>query len=241
MSEQGEAPDPAVAGPEGTPGTAEQQTEQEVDWAKRYSDLQPEYTRAHAGDRRTAASSRSSMTSCSPLTTRTLGARSQQSSAMSSQRTRKKPTSDEDPLEHVRPAARTRRTDPDRTRAGGGRARPTPRRSGRSSTNSSTRLSSTKDDQDWVLAYAVNALPITEEGLPDIEPGLPGVRGAGDRTPAQLGEVQAGSAHLASRAVRNRGTQPRRPPTAPGVHHAPHAGRARSSRHVGAGPQPLPV
>ena len=29
-------------------------------------------------------------------------------------------------------------------------------------------LSLDKDDQDWVLAYAINALPITEEGLPDI-------------------------------------------------------------------------
>jgi hypothetical protein len=26
-----------------------------------------------------------------------------------------------------------------------------------------------KDDQDWVLAYAINALPVTQEGLPDIE------------------------------------------------------------------------
>ena len=26
-----------------------------------------------------------------------------------------------------------------------------------------------QEDQDWVLAYAINALPITEEGLPDIE------------------------------------------------------------------------
>ena len=26
-----------------------------------------------------------------------------------------------------------------------------------------------KDDQDWVLAYAINALPITDEGLPDID------------------------------------------------------------------------
>jgi hypothetical protein len=24
-------------------------------------------------------------------------------------------------------------------------------------------------DQDWVLAYAINALPVTQEGLPDIE------------------------------------------------------------------------
>jgi hypothetical protein len=25
-----------------------------------------------------------------------------------------------------------------------------------------------KDDQDWVLAYAINALPVTDDGLPDI-------------------------------------------------------------------------
>lgn len=34
----------AVAGPEGAPGTAQEQAE--IDWEKRYQDLQPEYTRA---------------------------------------------------------------------------------------------------------------------------------------------------------------------------------------------------
>src|SRR5690242_5353588 len=39
-----EAAPPVVAGPDGT-GEAEQAAQAEVDWQKRYADLQPEYTR----------------------------------------------------------------------------------------------------------------------------------------------------------------------------------------------------
>ena len=40
----GDAAPPVVAGPDGT-GEAERAAQAEVDWQKRYSDLQPEYTR----------------------------------------------------------------------------------------------------------------------------------------------------------------------------------------------------
>src|SRR5262245_44597082 len=47
MSEQGTPLEgaPAVAGPEGTPGAAEQAPQPQVDWQDRYQHLQPEYTR----------------------------------------------------------------------------------------------------------------------------------------------------------------------------------------------------
>ena len=43
MSDQSPTPGDGVAGPEPGTGTTEQA---QVDWQKRYSDLQPEYTRA---------------------------------------------------------------------------------------------------------------------------------------------------------------------------------------------------
>ena len=161
---------PAVAGPEGTPGTAEQAEQAEIDWQKRYQHLQPEYTRV---TQENAELRRQQELYDAAALHRRRGhsTRDRRSSSATCSTTRRPPVrrAGRGPARAVRRAARTGRAAADRTRPGERRGRLRRAGAGRSSTSSSTQLELDQDDQDWVLAYAINALPITEEGLPDIE------------------------------------------------------------------------
>lgn len=166
MSEQAApaegGPPPAVAGPEGTPGAAEQQAQQQgVDWEDRYQHLQPEYTRATQQNRLYEQ-----MLTAEDADTRRQAA--EQLGYEFADDEEPDPGPNEDPL--VAYDQRLERLeqslaeqDQDReTEAYAAQLRGViDERLGQ--------LGIAKDDQDWVLAYAINALPITEEGLPDLE------------------------------------------------------------------------
>jgi len=174
MSEQaapaeGGTTPPAVAGPEGTPGTAEQQATQEqqaVDWQDRYQHLQPEYTRVtqeNATLREQVEYAHSLLSSDDPDTRR--AAAEALGYVLEDE---PQPGVNEDPLEQfgerlgrIEESLTQRQQDAeDEAYAEQVRAVVDERLSG---------LGIPEDDQDWVLAYAINALPITEEGLPDIQ------------------------------------------------------------------------
>jgi hypothetical protein len=172
MSEQG-GPDygsPAVAGPEGASGTAEQQTQAEIDWAKRYADLQPEYTRAsqeNASLRQRQELYDLLITSEDPDTRRQvaerLGYQLEEEQQQSGQ-----PFEEAEPwevydqriahLEQQQVEREQQEADVQRAREVRGVL--------------DQRLEQLpgldREDQDWVLAYAINALPVAEDGYPDI-------------------------------------------------------------------------
>ena len=99
-----------------------------------------------------------------------------------------------------------------------------------------------KADQDWVLAYAINALPITEEGLPDIQQAYQVFQQRETERQRNWAKSQAGSAHLAARATSDRGTQPRQPPATPGLDRCAACRKTnrRPTRLPGRGRNPFP-
>lgn len=169
MSEQG-GPDlgsPAVAGPEGTPGTAEQQNQAEVDWQKRYSDLQPEYTRAtqELADLRHQQELYDLMVSTDDPDTRRQVAEQLGYVLEDDASTQ---ALDEDPF--ARYDERLGRIESSLTAREQAEASADHAAEVRTAVDAKLdQLGIDKDDQDWVLAYAINALPPTQEGLPDVE------------------------------------------------------------------------
>jgi hypothetical protein len=172
MSEQagpaeGGTTPPAVAGPEGTPGTAEQETtQQEIDWQNRYQHLQPEYTRSqqeNAQLREQIEHAHALLSSEDPDTRRAAA----EALGYEFQEEQPDPDPNEDPLSHLDErlgrieqslSAREQEAQDD---AYAEQVR------GIVDERLST-LGIPEQDQDWVLAYAINALPITDEGLPDL-------------------------------------------------------------------------
>ena len=189
--------------------------------------------------------SRSCTTSCSPPTTRTLAAQIAEALGYELEEDETQKTDeDEDPLAQYDERLGPARADPDRTRAGRGRRRLRRRRCGEIVDEQLDQLGLDKDDQDWVLAYAINALPITEEGLPDIEQAYQVF--AARETARQRKWAQT---KRAPRTSRRTGRPRPRPPTsttarnASGLDDSPHAG-GRAGRLLGAsgrGRNPFPA
>jgi hypothetical protein len=172
MSEQA-GPDlgaepPAVAGPEGTPSTAAA-TEAEVDWQKRYADLQPEYTRTTqelAELRRQQELYDLLVSTDDPDTRREVAQRLGYVLEESDDAQQSMP--EEDPwaardarLDRIEQALTQRQqAEQDAQRADEVR---------RHVDTKLDQLGLDKADQDWVLAYAINALPPTDDGMPNVE------------------------------------------------------------------------
>lgn len=166
MSEQGAPPEgtPAVAGPEGTPGTAEPQVTQDADegWQQRYVDIQREYTRSQQEN----SLFRQLLSDADPDTRREIA--EQLGYTLEEEEEPQQPDPNGDPL--VQYDERLSRIEQSQTLAEQEReeaayveqlqAVVTERLDG---------LGIDDGDKDWVLAYAVNALPPTDEGLPDLE------------------------------------------------------------------------
>lgn len=172
MSEQGGpdlgAPPPAVAGPEGTPGTAEQAAQAEVDWEKRYNDLQPEYTRAtqENADLRRQQELYDLMVSTEDADTRQQIA--QQLGYVLDDDASTPPDDEADPFAAY--DDRLARIEQSLTAREQAEANAEQAAEVRVAVDERLdQLGIDKDDQDWVLAYAINALPATPDGLPDIE------------------------------------------------------------------------
>lgn len=165
MSDQGLSDEntPAVAGPEGAAG---QQTEAEVDWQKRYTDLQSEYTRTtqEIADHRRERELYDMLVSTDDADTRRRVA---------------------EQLGYTLEAETPDEFDPDNPfsayedRIGKLEAALSSRdqREAEDAYAQQVRLvcderldslGIDKDDQDWVLAYAINALPVGNDGMPDI-------------------------------------------------------------------------
>lgn len=168
MSEQdGLEATPAVAGPEGTPGTAEQATQAEIDWQKRYSDLQPEYTRVtqEAAEMRQRQELYDLLLSTDDPDTRQQVA--EQLGYVLEQEQAESYEEDEDPLAAY--DERIGRIEQSLSQREQEQADTAYAQQVRAVVDEQLdQLELDKDDQDWVLAYAINALPVTEQGLPDI-------------------------------------------------------------------------
>ena len=166
MSEQDPREEPAVAGPEGTPGTAEQAPD--TDWQDRYQHLQPEYTRVtqeNAQLREQQELYDLLLSTDDPDTRRQaalqLGYQLEEDEEPA-------PDEFEDPFDVY--DERLGRIEESLTQRQQDEADAEYAREVRVVVDERlAELELDKDDQDWVLAYAINALPITEEGLPDIE------------------------------------------------------------------------
>jgi hypothetical protein len=168
MSEQA-GPDlgaPAVAGPEGTPGTAEPD-ETAVDWQKRYAELQPEYTRAtqEAAELRRQQEMYELLLSSEDADTRREVA---EQLGYQFDEPQPEPDLEADPyavyderLGKLEAALSQRQQEELDAQQTAQMRSVVDERLGR--------LGMDPEDQDWVLAYAINALPPTQEGLPDVE------------------------------------------------------------------------
>jgi hypothetical protein len=170
MSEQAPSPEedtPAVAGPEGTPAPAAE----DVDWQQRamaaedrYGHLQPEYTRAT--QEASALRERDQwydllLTSDDPDTRR------QAAEALGYQLEDEQPQPD-DPYKNVE--RRLGQVEETLTAAQQREADTEQAAYVRSVFDEKLdALGIAKEDQDWVLAYAINALPVTDDGWPDID------------------------------------------------------------------------
>lgn len=168
MSDQGLSEDPGVAGPNTGTGTAEQQAAQaETDWQKRYSDLQPEYTRATqelAEMKRQQELYDVLVSTDDPATRRQVAERL----GYQLEEEPDPEPEDEDPL--ARYDERLGRIEQSLTQRQQDEQDATYAAEVRAAVDVKLEaLGLDKGDQDWVLAYAINALPVTEEGLPDIE------------------------------------------------------------------------
>lgn len=170
MSEQG-GPDlgsPAVAGPEGAPGTAEHAAQATENWEQRYQNLQPEYTRAtqeNAALRQRQELYDLLITSDDPDTRREVA---QRLGYQLDEEEQPGPETFEEPWEvYDQRLAQLERQQAEREQqeADAQRAREVRE-------VLDQRLDQLpgldREDQDWVLAYAINALPVAEDGYPDI-------------------------------------------------------------------------
>jgi hypothetical protein len=169
MSEQDaaalEAETPAVAGPEGTPGTAEQ-TQAEIDWQKRYADLQPEYTRT---TQRLAELERQQELYDLLISTEDPDTRRQVAERLGYALDEADPQPDEDTDPLVAYDERLARLEQTLTAREQQEQQAVHAAEVRAVVDERLdTLGIDKDDQDWVLAYAINALPPTQEGLPDV-------------------------------------------------------------------------
>jgi hypothetical protein len=167
MSDQDQF-DPGVAGPEAGTGSAEQAAQAETDWQKRYGDLQPEYTRVtqeNAELRHQQELYDLLISTDDPDTRRqvaqTLGFTLEEEEPDPGEQG-DDPFSRYDERIGRLEETLTQREQNERDEAYAEQVRQAV--DARLDT-----LGLPKDDQDWVLAYAINALPITGEGLPDIE------------------------------------------------------------------------
>src|SRR5262245_41465507 len=169
MSEQGTPLEgtPAVAGPEGTPGTAEQAPQ--IDWQDRYQHLQPEYTRA---TQENAELRQRQELYDLMLSTDDADIRREAAQALGYELAEDE-TQDYDDADNPfaaydeRIARLEQSTQARDQEAADAEYAVQVRQIVDQQLNDLEGLD--KDDQDWVLAYAINALPITEEGLPDIQ------------------------------------------------------------------------
>jgi hypothetical protein len=171
MSEQGTPTEgtPAVAGPEGTPGAAEQATEQaEIDWQDRYQHLQPEYTRVtqeNAQLREVQELYELLLSSDDPDTRREVA--TQLGYMLDDEDQDQSNEDSEDPLAaYDERLGRLEQSHAEREQEQADAAYAAQVREVVDEQLDALELDA--DDQDWVLAYAINALPITEDGLPDI-------------------------------------------------------------------------
>jgi hypothetical protein len=159
-----------VAGPESGTGTAEQQAQAEVDWQKRYTDLQPEYTRAtqELAELRRQQELYDLLVSTDDADTRRQVAE-RLGYTFAEEPEEVNPDIDpEDPfavyderLGRIEQSLTQRQQDEQDAVYAAEVRRQVDAKLGT--------LGLDKDDQDWVLAFAINALPVTAEGLPDIE------------------------------------------------------------------------
>lgn len=161
-----EAAPPVVAGPDGT-GEAENAAQAEVDWQKRYSDLQPEYTRAtqeNAELRRQQELYDVLISTNDPDTRRMVA--EQLGYVLEDEPTEE--AEEDDPLaayERRIAALESRGAEREREEADAQYAQQV-----RAAVDERLdQLGIDKADQDWVLAYAINALPANPQGLPDLD------------------------------------------------------------------------
>jgi hypothetical protein len=169
MSDQGLSAEnsPGVVGPEAGTGTAEQQGQPEVDWQKRYIDTQAEYSR---GQQELAELRRQQELYDLMISTDDPDTRRQVAERLGYQLEEEPEPEPEydDPFEKYnerlgrieQSLTQREQTEQDEAYAAEVRSAVDARLD---------TLGLDKDDQDWVLAYAINALPVTQEGLPDIE------------------------------------------------------------------------
>lgn len=171
MSEQGlSEPEnsPAVAGPDGT-GQAEQEaTQAEVDWQKRYLDTQSEYSR---GQQELAELRQQQELYDLLLSTDDPDTRREVAEALGyelEQDEEPEPDPDADPFARYDERlgrieeALTYNQQQELEAEQGAEIRAV-------LDERLDQLGIDSEDQNWVLAYAINALPPTDEGLPDIE------------------------------------------------------------------------
>lgn len=165
---------PAAAGPEGS-GAAEQA---EVDWQKRYSDLQPEYTRSTQLVREMEDRERWYQLA---LTSEDADTRRQAVEALGYSLEEEEEASSEtaeyeDP--YVALLARQERVE--QQLAERNQADQEARENALIKAHTDERLAALEgldsEDQDWVLAYAINALPAVRD--PDVPVPLPDIAGA---------------------------------------------------------------
>jgi hypothetical protein len=164
MSDQGLSEAPGVAGPA---GTAEEAAQAEVDWQKRYADLQPEYTRAtqELAELRRQQELYDLMISTDDADTRRQVA---ERLGYVLEEEPEPPDPNEDPF--ARYDERLGRLEESLTQKEQNERDAAYAQEVRTQVDAQLdTLGLDKDDQDWVLAYAINALPVTQEGLPDIE------------------------------------------------------------------------
>lgn len=165
MSDQGLSSEntPAVAGPEGL--ASETPAETEVDWQKRYVDLQSEYTRTtqeNAEHRHQQELYDVLVSTDDPDTRRKVAEQ------LGYLLEKEEPEVDlenpfavyDDKIAKLE-SALTQREEREREDAYASEIR-------RVCDEQLDSLGIDKEDQDWVLAYAINALPVNQQGLPDI-------------------------------------------------------------------------
>jgi hypothetical protein len=166
MSDQGlSAPEntPAVAGPE---GPAPSSTDEAVDWQKRYTDLQSEYTQTsqERAELRHQRELYDLLVSTDDEDTRR---RVAEQLGYQLDQEEPEPEFDENPFAAYDKrigqleSALTVREEREREDAYASEVR-------RVCDEQLETLGIDKEDQDWVLAYAINALPVNDQGLPDI-------------------------------------------------------------------------
>lgn len=169
MGDQGlsEENTPAVAGPGGT-GEAEQVAQPEVPWQQRYTDLQAEYTRSQQEN---AEMRRQQELYDLLVSTEDADTRRQVAERLGYQLEEEAQAAVPDPDNPLavyderiarleQQATARQQAELEATHAADVRTRVDAQLE---------KLGIDRDDQDWVLAYAINALPPTQDGLPDVE------------------------------------------------------------------------